>query len=106
MRSWDRASFVFRTRPTKVDRDVTRQDLQIPNSGSRLVLFGGCLACGAMISVLWGWFGLTFITLFFGLGDGPWFWWAMLAIGAGSTLGLLAFASWERAHDAEWLERW
>ena len=59
-----------------------------------------------MISVLWGWFGLTLITLFFGLGDGNWFWWTMLAIGVGSTAALFAYASWERAHEVEWLERW
>jgi hypothetical protein len=105
MRSWDRASFVFRTRPTKVARDVTRQDLRIPSSTSRLKLFAGCLACGVMISVLYGWFGLTLITLFFGLGDGPWFWWTMLALFVGSTAGLYAYASWELDHEAEWLER-
>lgn len=105
MRSWDRASFAVRTRPTRVKREVTRQDLQIPSSTSRLKLFAGCLACGAMISVLYGWFGLTLVTLFFGLGDGPWFWWTMLALGVGSTAVLLAYASWERNHEAEWLER-
>jgi hypothetical protein len=105
-KGWDRLSIATRSRPIKVERDITRQDLLIPNSSSTLALLGGCLACGAMISVLWGWFGLTFVTLFFGLGDGPWFWWAMLAIGAGSALGLFAYASWERAHDREWLERY
>lgn len=106
MRSWDRASFAFRTRPIKVERDISRQDLLIPDSDSLLKLFAGCLACGAMISVLWGWFGLTLVTLFFGLGDGPWFWWVMLAIGVGSTAVLFAYAAWERTHDAEWLQRW
>jgi len=105
-KGWDRLSIARNTRPIKVERDITRQDLLIPRSTSRLTLFGGCLACGAMISVLWGWFGLTFVTLFFGLGDGPWFWWAMLVIGVGSTAVLFAYASWESAHEAEWLERW
>ena len=77
----------------------------MPRFGSKVALFAACAACGAMLSVLWGWFGGMLITLSLGLDAGRWIWWAMLAIGLGSTLVLFGYASWERERDREWLER-
>jgi hypothetical protein len=76
----------------------------VPDFASKLVLFGACLACGAMLSVLWGFFGLTFLALALGV-HGAWVWWGMLVIAVTSALGLFAYASWERERDREWLER-
>lgn len=84
---------------------MTPEELIVPGGGNKLVLFLACLACGAMLSVLWGWFGVTFVILSLRLHSGAWAWWAMLAIGVVSTLALFAYASWEREHDHEWLER-
>jgi hypothetical protein len=83
---------------------VTQEELLVPDFASRLALFGACLACGAMLSVLWGFFGLTFLTLALGV-HGAWVGWGMLVIGVASALGLFAYASWERKGDREWLER-
>ena len=106
-KGWDRLSISVNSRPIRPRRrNVSPEELLVPGFGSKLVLFLGCLACGAMLSVLWGWFGLTFAILFLGLHSGPWAWWAMAAIGVVSTLVLFAYASWEREHDRTWLERW
>ena len=105
MPGWDRASIRLRSRPTKVELDVTRDDLFVPGSGSKLALFGACAACGAMLAVLWGFFGQFFFTLFFGVQTGAWFWWAMLGIGVAATLCLFGYAAWDRTRDEEWLGR-
>lgn len=105
-KGWDRLSIEANTRPIRSGRrNVSPEELLVPGFGSKLVLFLACLACGAMLSVLWGWFGLALATLFLGLHGGAWVWWAMLAIGVVSTLVLFGYASWEREHDREWLER-
>jgi hypothetical protein len=103
-KGWDRLSIAANTRPDRVKRDVAQDDLLVPEAGSRLILFAGCLACGVMLSVLWGFFGLLFLTLALDI-HGPLVAWGMLVIGVVSTLGLFAYASWERSHDREWLER-
>ena len=104
-KSWDRFSIVANTRPNSPKRrNVTQEELLVPAFGSKLELFAACAACGAMISVLSG-FGVTFVILSLSLQSGAWSWWAMLSIGVVSTLALFAYASWERKHDHEWLER-
>jgi hypothetical protein len=105
-KGWDRMSISANTRPIRPRRrNVSPEELLVPGGGSKLVLFLACLACGAMLSVLWGWFGVTLVILSLRLHSGAWAWWAMLAIGVVSTLTLFAYASWEREHDHEWLER-
>jgi hypothetical protein len=104
-KGWDRLSIAANTRPIRSKRrNVTQDELLVPDARSRLVLFAGCLACGAMLSVLWGFFGLMLLTLALGL-HGAWIWWGMLAIAVVSTPLLFAYASWERSTDREWLER-
>jgi len=106
-KGWDRLSIEANTKPLRSGRrNVSQAELLVPAFGSKVVLFLACLACGVMLSLLWGWFGLTFALLLLGLHGGAWTWWAILAIGVVSTLLLFAYASWEREHDSEWLERW
>jgi hypothetical protein len=103
---WDRASVRFRSRPSRFESDVTRNDLFVPGGGSKVVLFGACAACGGMLAVLWGYFGQMFFTLFVGVDPGWWFWWVVLGIGIAATLLLFTFAVRDRKRDAEWLERY
>ena len=106
-KGWDRLSIEANTKPLRSGRrNVSQAELLVPAFGSKLVLFLACLACGVMLSVLWGWFGLTFALLLLGLHGGAWTWWAILVVGIVSTLVLFAYASWERERDSEWLERW
>jgi len=105
-KGWDRISIVANTRPIRSERNVTRDDLLVPAFGSKLALFAACAACGAMLAVLWGFFGGMLVTLILGAHSaGIWVRWAMLAIGLVSTVALFVFATWERKHDHEWLER-
>src|SRR5437764_8711123 len=99
-KGWDRFSIAANTRPISPKRrNVTQEELLVPAFGSKLVLFAACAACGAMLSVLWGFFGGTFVTLALGAdSDHGWVNWAMLAIGLVSTVALFAYASWERKH--------
>jgi hypothetical protein len=106
-KGWDRVSIAANSRPIRPRRrDVAQKDLLVPSFGSKLALFVACLACGAMLAVLWGFFGGLFVTLLLGAHSGSgWVAWSMLAIGVLSTVSLFAFASRERKHDPEWLER-
>jgi hypothetical protein len=74
MRSWDRASFEFHTRPTRVRRRLRQRDLLLPAHHSTLRLFGACAACGACISLLYVWTPLMVVAILLNRPLDPWFW--------------------------------
>src|SRR5213594_341467 len=88
MAGWDRASLEMKTRPIRVERDISRRDLMLP-SGFGLKLFLECLACGALVGVGFFWGPLSIVA--FGLdGQAPWFW--PVIGGASLAIALLIFA--------------
>jgi uncharacterized membrane protein len=77
----------MKTRPNRIERDISRTDLMLP-AGFGLKLFAECLACGLLVGVGFFWGPLTIVA--FGLdGHAPWFWPAIA--GASVTIALLMF---------------
>ena len=86
MRGWERASFQVNTRPTRVERDIRREDLITPSHPNPVLLAGACLLCGLMLSVLYVFFPLLLIT-FVGFDLGPWL---MGSVLVGAIAGAIA----------------
>jgi hypothetical protein len=91
-KGWERASFEFNTRPNRVERNISRRDLLIP-SGTGLTLFADCMACGALLGLLF-WFPLSLTSFLMG-GDQPWLWWTIGGASLGLGLLLFAYARWD-----------
>jgi hypothetical protein len=70
-KGWERASIGANTRPTRVERDIRREDLLAPSGGRLATLFAECVLCGVMSSVLYVFFPLLLIT-FVGFDLGSW----------------------------------
>ena len=85
---WERASFDWRTKPNRVERDISRSDLILPG-GFGLKLFAECLACGLLVGIGFLWGPLT-IVAFAQDGHAPWFWPTIGGVSLGA--GLLMFA--------------
>jgi hypothetical protein len=83
MRSWDRASFEFHTRPTKPRRRLRQRDLLLPAHHSVLRLLGACAACGVCISLLYVWTPLMVVAIMLNRPLEPWFW---IVVGTAAVL--------------------
>ena len=70
-KGWDRLSLKVNTRPVRVERDISREDLLAPAQEGTALLLAACLASGLMASVLYVFFPLLLIT-FAGLDLGAW----------------------------------
>jgi hypothetical protein len=92
---WESATFEMKTRPNRVERDIERKDLLMPQ-GFGLKLFAECLACGLLVGVGFLFGPLTVVG--FALdGHAPWIW---PTIGVVSLVaGLLMFVYVR--HDAK-----
>jgi hypothetical protein len=74
VRGWDRASFEFHTRPTRVPRRLRQRDLLLPAHHSVLRLLGACAISGACISLLYVWTPLMVVAIMLDNPLKPWFW--------------------------------
>jgi hypothetical protein len=92
VRSWDRASFEFHTRPTRVGRRLRQRDLLLPAHHSVLRLFGACAACGVCISLLYVWTPLMVVAIVINRPLEPWFWIAVVSAAVLATLVLFALS--------------
>lgn len=90
MRGWDRASFEFHTRPTRVRRRLRQRDLLLPAHHSPLRLLGACAACGACISLLYVWTPLMIVAIAINRPLEPWFW--IIVVTAAIVAGIVLFA--------------
>jgi hypothetical protein len=102
-KGWDRPSLDFNVRPDKDVRDISRSDLLAPVGDGGLRLFGLCLACGAMISVLFVWTTLGMAAVM-GLISARWVYSIVVLAAVVSTLALYAFASHDFKRWREWAE--
>jgi Flp pilus assembly protein TadB len=78
-KGWDRVSLELNTRPVRVERDISREDLLVPQTGDRLRLIAACLACGLGIAFLFVSWPLMLV--------------ALLAVGVGTWILPLVFAA-------------
>lgn len=92
MRSWNRASFEFHTRPARAPRRLRQRDLLLPAYHSPLRLFAACLGCGLAISLLYAWVPLMVVAILLDDPLEPWFWGIVVGVGLVSTVLLFAFA--------------
>jgi hypothetical protein len=101
VRSWDRASFEFHTRPIRPPRRLRQRDLLLPAHHSALRLFAACVGCGIAISLLYAWAPLMMIAILLGDPIGAWMWGIVLGASVTSTLVLFALASRQMARYHE-----
>jgi hypothetical protein len=99
MPGWERASLKINTRPTKVERDIRRDDLLAPSHPRPVVLAAQCLLCGLMLAVLYLFFPLLLIT-FAGFDLGGWLIGSFLAAAVASAVMLYR---WERRDEQDFL---
>jgi hypothetical protein len=90
-KGWDRASLEVNTRPVRVERDISREDLLAPGQEGIALLLAACLACGLMLSVLYVFFPLLLIT-FVGFDLGAWL---MGSVLVGALLSAAILFVWE-----------
>lgn len=90
-KGWDRLSLEVNTRPIRVERDISREDLLAPAQEGIALLLAACLACGLMLSVLYVFFPLVLIT-FAGFDLGAWL---MGSVLAGALLSGAFLFVWE-----------
>ena len=90
-KGWDRLSLEVNTRPVRVERDISRDDLLTPAQEGIALLLAACLACGLMASLLYVFFPLLLIT-FVGYDLGAWL---MGAVLAGALLSGAFLFVWE-----------
>lgn len=102
MRSWDRASFEFNTRPTRVRRRLRQRDLLLPAHHNALRLFGSCAACGACIALLYVWTPLMVVAILINRPLEPWFWIAVVGAAVFASLVLFALAVRQMARYREY----
>ena len=76
-KGWDRVSLDVHTRPIRVERDISREDLLAPAQDGIALLLAACLACGLMLSLLYVFFPLLLVT-FAGFDLGAWLMGAVL----------------------------
>jgi hypothetical protein len=100
---WDRASFERNTRPNRVDRDISRSDLFVPEGDSKIRLLAICLACGVMFSLLFVWTTLG-LAATMGLNSARWLYAIVLTAAIVAALGLFVFASRDFRRWREWAE--
>ena len=100
-KGWDRASLDLNVRPNKVERDISRADLLVPTDDSRLRLLAVCLACGAMISLLFVWTVLAMFALM-GLVSARTVYTVVVGAAIVAGLALFAFATWDFKRAEEW----
>jgi len=102
-KGWDRASLDLNTRPDKVVRDISRDDLLVPTDvgDGRLRLAGLCAACGVMLALLWVWTALMLFSLT-DHGVGRWFYPIVGASAVVLSVALYVFASWDFERQREW----
>jgi hypothetical protein len=92
VRSWDRASFEFHTRPTKPRRRLRQRDLLLPAHHSVLRLFGACAISGACISLLYVWTPLMVVAIMLNNPLEPWFWIAVVTAAVLACVVLFALS--------------
>jgi hypothetical protein len=102
MRSWDRASFEFHTRPTRVRRRIRQRDLLLPAHHSAVRLFGACAACGACIALLYVWTPLMVVAILLDHPLDPWFWLVVGAAAVVSAVVLFALSVRQMARYREY----
>jgi hypothetical protein len=102
VRSWDRASFEFNSRPIRVQRKIRRRDLLLPANHNRLKLFGACVGCGIAASILYVWFPLLFWTIAINRPIGPRLWLIVLIAAIVASLALFVAASRQMARYREY----
>jgi hypothetical protein len=100
-KGWDRASLDFNVRPDKVERDISRADLLVPTNDSRLRLLAICLACGAMISLLFVWTTLAMFALM-GLVSARTVYTIVVGAAIVAGLAVFVFATWDFKRAEEW----
>ena len=61
-KGWDRLSLEANTRPIRVERDISQEDLLAPAQEGTALLLAACLASGLMASVLFVFFPLLLVT--------------------------------------------
>jgi hypothetical protein len=93
VRSWNRASFEFHTRPVRAPRRVRQRDVLLPAHHSSLRLLAACVACGLAISLLFAWVPLMLVAIMLDDPLEPWFWAIVAGVGMASTVGLFVLAS-------------
>jgi hypothetical protein len=101
-KGWNRASFDFNTRPDKMIRDISQVDLIVPTvARGRVHLALVCLACGAMLSLLWVWTSLWMLEVL-GLGLGGWFYPVVAAAALAASVALYVFSTWDFGRQEAW----
>jgi type IV secretory pathway TrbD component len=90
-KGWDRVSLTVNTRPIRVERDISRDDLLAPAQEGIALLLAACLACGLMLSLLYVFFPLLLIT-FAGFDLGAWL---MGSVLVGALLSAAFLFVWE-----------
>jgi type IV secretory pathway TrbD component len=90
-KGWDRVSLDVHTRPVRVERDISREDLLAPAQEGIVLLLAACLACGLMLSLLYVFFPLLLIT-FAGFDLGAWL---MGSVLVGALLSAAFLFVWE-----------
>ena len=90
-KGWERLSFEVNTRPVRVERDISREDLLAPAQEGVARLLAACLACGLMFSLLYVFFPLLLIT-FAGVDLGAWL---MGSVLVGALLSAAVLFVWE-----------
>jgi hypothetical protein len=93
VRSWNRASFEFHTRPVRAPRRVRQRDVLLPAHHSSLRLLAACVGCGIAISLLFAWVPLMLVAIMLDDPLEPWFWAIVAGVGIASTGGLFVLAS-------------
>jgi hypothetical protein len=102
MRNWDRASFEFHTRPTRVRRRLRQRDLLLPAHHSTLRLLGACVACGVCISLLYVWAPLTMVAILLNHPLDPWFWIVVVTAAVVAAIVLFALSMRQMARYREY----
>jgi hypothetical protein len=93
VRSWNRASFEFHTRPVRTPRRLRQRDVLLPVHHSSLRLFVACVGCGLAISLLYAWVPLMIVAIVLDDPLEPWFWGIVAGVGLVSTVVLFVLAS-------------
>lgn len=102
MRSWNRASFEFNTRPIRPARRLRQRDLLLPAHHSGLKLFGACAGCGLAISLLYAWVPLMMVAILFHDPLGHWTWAVVGTVAVLSTVALFAIATRQMSRYREY----
>jgi hypothetical protein len=102
VRSWNRASFEFHTRPVRTPRRLRQRDVLLPAHHSSLRLFGACAGCGLAISLLYAWVPLMVVSIMLDDPLEPWFWGIVVGVGLASTVVLFAISSRQMSRYREY----